>query len=152
MANNCTDYVIKNWKNNNERMEWDLDALIGTVTFATHRIMDLLDLPNDTRPLTGMDDMQLADNEHVPKAIENMDKALENIHKRHDKHNKAMRYCTGQMQNDLRIIFDNSEFIQQAAMRAFKPQYLEEWGGAFEDYIAIIRTALEYLDSMKFMI
>ena len=152
MANNCTDYVINNWKNNNERMEWDLDALIATVTFATHRMKDLLHVPNDTRPLTDMNEMKLADNEDVPIAIYYMNEALDNIRKRHDRHNKAMRYCTEEMHNDLLIIFKNSVFLEEVAMRTFKKQYFEEWGDAFGDYIAIIRTASEYLYSIKSMI
>jgi hypothetical protein len=152
MAKNCTNAVINNWKNNNEKMEWDLDAMIGTVTFATRRMMDLLDVPNDARSLTDMNETKLADNEHVPIAINCMDKALNNIRERHDRHNKRMRYCVEEIHTDLLTIFDNSVFILQVAMRTFKKQYFEEWGQAFGDYIAIIRAAAQYLHSMKSII
>ena len=131
-------------------MVWDVDHLIGTVTFATQRMTDLLDLENDKLPLTAMGEMNVPDNINVPKAIKMMQHALENISKRHDKYNNGLRYGTTGMIYDLNAIYGNSVFLEKAAMRAFKKEYFHDWSGTFGDYIAIIRTAIQYVESINF--
>ena len=69
-----------------------------------------------------MDEMNVPDSTNVPKAIKMMQYALKKIHARQDTYNRELRYDTTGMIYDLNAIYNNSVFLEKAAMRAFKKQ------------------------------
>ena len=124
--------VITKWINNEENLEWNVNDLIGTVTFATKRIMDLLDVEK----LSAMDG-EIADSEEVPLVMKHMEALLIQINKK-DISNREMLIA-------LHSIFRHSIYLEEATVRAFKNEYYDRWIETFRNYIGIIQAAGEHV-------
>ena len=125
--------VITKWINNEKNLDWKVNDLIGTVTFATKRIMDLLDVEK----LSAMDG-EIADSEEVPSVMKRMRALLIEINQ--------INYISNQKRLiALKSIFQNSIFLEEATVRAFKIEYYDQWIETFRNYIGIIQAAGEHV-------
>ena len=128
-------HAIRHWSINGNKTPWHIDHLLGTVTFAAKRMLDALPVSVEYPDLST--DIDKSKAEMVASLV-----SLEDIHEFLNRDEEA---ATGRLLMELEDLYLKSFSVVPAAARYHGTMYTHEWTPVFQEFQAIVSSAIRYL-------
>jgi hypothetical protein len=130
-------HAIRHWNINDDKTPWHIDHLLGTVTFAAKRMLDALPVSVEY-PNLGTD---------IDKSKAEMVASLVVLGDIHKFLNKDVEAATGRLLMELEDLYLKSFSVVPAAALYHGFRYTPEWTPVFQEFQAIVSSAIRYLQA-----
>ena len=131
--------AIYHWKFNDDKTPWHIDHLLGTVTFAAKRMLDVLPVVECT---TGFREAIATSKAEMAESVA----MLERIHEFLIEDEEA---ATVRLLMELEDLYLKSFSVVAAAAPYHGLVYIHEWTPVFQEFQAIVSSAIRYLKTSE---
>jgi hypothetical protein len=130
-------HAIQHWSINGGKTPWHIDHLLGTVTFAVKRMLDALPVSVEYPDRTT--EISTSKAEMVASLV-----VLEDIH---EFLNRDEETATIRLLMELEVLYLKSFSVVPAAALYHGLIYTHEWTPVFQEFQAIVSSAIRYLQA-----